>query len=300
MASSDESQEFFEHDGFISRGGDSARAVMSVGVGEDSYKSYRNRKGFCHHVSKIRFEESESESKSESKSESESESESSHRYKADRMNRWIESRIRDVKFPSEYEGGDRVLVIGFNSHPRDFTDAICDSELAQRLHNRGIPISPVWANGAKILVEGLKPEIMKEAGFPPEDLRLWHVVVHPEKERDVFESLMKLTYRKRPREKSRKVISCMKQPSLRQLFVGRAFGGLGCCDEHESENIDADCMQEASQWSLEPLTRTFRGLCVTRTFIDVSKRERVGWSPRTNYTKSTSDRHGIENPRLWK
>lgn len=206
---------------------------------------------------------------------------------------------------NECDGGKtavtQILVIGFNMHPLEFTNAICDSALAQSLCKSGIDISPPWANGAKILIEGLTPSVMKEAGFPPEDLHLWHVLVNPENEKDVFESLRSLTYKKRPRQKTRKVITCQTRPSKPLPCEGAAHDDSDSCEEHELEKADGTFIEEAPQWAPEENSSSFlEGICVTRTFFDITKPERVGWSPRTVYTKSSNDGHGIENPRVWK
>merc|ERR1712183_980855 len=73
---------------------------------------------------------------------------------------------------------------------------------------RGHVISPDWANGAKILVDGLTQAFMEEAGFPPADLRRSHVVVLPEDEKSVVDSLRSLSYRARPRVNNRTTITC--------------------------------------------------------------------------------------------
>ena len=69
---------------------------------------------------------------------------------------------------------------------------------------RGVDICPEWANGAKILAQGLTPLMMEEAipSFAPDDLRRSHVVMLPDNEKDVLESLSDLSYRMRPRSKN--------------------------------------------------------------------------------------------------
>lgn len=197
----------------------------------------------------------------------------------------------------ESESGDegvKILVIGFNKHPMQFTNAICESAFVQSLCMRGIDVCPEWANGAKILIEGLTPSMMEEANppFAPADLRRSHVVVLPENEKDVTESLMGLKYRERPREQTRKTVTCLKLPFENPQCEGIAGDGSERCEEHEVEEEGLDFSSVC-----EPLLGEF---CVTRTFIDVCKSLRVGWRPRSDYTKSSNDGHGIENPRMWK
>ena len=142
---------------------------------------------------------------------------------------------------------------------------------------RGVNISPDWANGAKILMEGLTPEMMEKGDppFDPDDLRRSHVVALPEHETDVLESLRDLSYRKRPRTKTRNIFTCQKLPSKEE----------------------GDFLEEEPQCFQLGLPED---LCVTRTFIDVPSYIRVGYRPRSVYTKSSNDMHGIENPRKWK
>jgi len=166
----------------------------------------------------------------------------------------------------------RILVLGYNKHPIEFTDAIWQSELAKSLRNRGVDISPQWANGARILIEGLTPAMLEKSGFAPGDLRRSHVVVTAENEDNVEVALRQsLSYRTRPRIKTRTVITCW-EPVMRAIFGP---------EEDSSTSFPKD-------------------LCITRTFLDVPKNIRVGWDPRSVYTKSSNDRHGIENPRKWK
>jgi len=182
-----------------------------------------------------------------------------------------------------------ILVLGFNKHPVEFSNAICESTPAQTLRMRGIDISPEWANGAKILIEGLTPSMMKEAGFAPEGLHLWHVVLFPNNENDVLESLMHLSYRMRPRKKTRQFIGCQKAERQDLLCETSPQDDLESLENHALGKEDGAILNQLCE-----------GFCITRTFIDVAKHLRVGWSPRSMYTKSSNDRHEIENPRKWK
>jgi len=179
-----------------------------------------------------------------------------------------------------------ILVVGFNKHPVEFTNAIRKLPLAQSLCTRGFEISPEWAKGAKILIEGLTPSMMQGAqpDFAPETLRCWHVVMLPENEKEVMDSLMGLKYRTRPREKMRTTITCQQEASKDQP-CGSPGDDCEKSDEYTGSSLPED-------------------LFVARTFIDVPANLRVGWSPRSAYTKSSNDKHGIEgrfeNPRKWK
>jgi len=203
----------------------------------------------------------------------------------------------------ESDGGKdevlQILVMGFNKHPIDFTNAISESALAQSLMMRAVNISPEWANGAKVLIEGLTPEMMEKGDppFDPDDLRRSHVVALPENEKDILESLRGLSYRMRPRTKTRNIVTCKKPPSKDPQRDGSARDGSESCEAHEGEEEEGYFVEEEPQCFQPGLPEH---LCVTRTFIDVPSYIRVGLSPRSVYTKSSTDKHGIENPRKWK
>jgi len=192
----------------------------------------------------------------------------------------------------EDTGTFQILVLGFNKHPIEFTGAVRESVLAQNLIQCGLDICPDWANGAKVLVQGLTPVSMEEAGFSPNDLRRSHVVVLPEHEKDVFDSLKSLSYRMRPREKTRNIIHCQTGSSLTNTSKD--------CSHDEPK---ADQSAFADQWpymNKDEGDEIGQDLVVSKTFIDIRKDLRVELSPRSVYTKSSNDGHGIENPRKWK
>eukprot|EP00930_Biecheleria_cincta_P078451 TRINITY_DN65917_c0_g1_i1.p1 TRINITY_DN65917_c0_g1~~TRINITY_DN65917_c0_g1_i1.p1 ORF type:complete len:482 (-),score=71.17 TRINITY_DN65917_c0_g1_i1:327-1772(-) len=183
------------------------------------------------------------------------------------------------------EDSTQILVKGFNKHPLEFTKAIEESALAQSLVKRGVDITPEWANGAKILVEGLTSSLMGEGGFDPRNLRCWHVVMLPENDEDVKQILFGLNYRKRPRVKTMDTILLKHLP------------GEDCMDD-EVTSISQEQFTEGAVE--EELGTSFAEYyCTKNTFIDVPKNLRVGWSPRSMFTKSSNDRHGIANPREW-
>jgi hypothetical protein len=86
--------------------------------------------------------------------------------------------------------------------------------IAQGLRQSGVGLTPEWANGATVLVQGLTPESLKEAGFDPEHLRWYYVIVPPEIEKDIVAPFANRPLKERPRwnvlqsEKSRKICHC--------------------------------------------------------------------------------------------
>lgn len=197
----------------------------------------------------------------------------------------------------------RILVMQFNKISLDFTNAICDSPVAVSLLTRGVDISPAWANGAKILVDGLTPLMMEEGApsFDPSSLRRSHIVVLENYEEDVMNSVRALSYRKRPRPKTVQFMTCQATSPNISSREESTRDGSDSSEQQEVDNSEAAAFAKASQHSpLGSITSALpEDFSYTRTFIDVTEHLRVGWSPRSAFTKSSNDRHGIENPRKW-
>jgi len=100
---------------------------------------------------------------------------------------WIERTSRG----GVSQGTDRskAVLLVFGRCPREFDEVLLACQVAKRLAARGVDIRPAWANGAKILVEGVLPEHVDK----PLDSK--HVVVHIKDEADVWHALGGLPYR---------------------------------------------------------------------------------------------------------
>jgi len=187
----------------------------------------------------------------------------------------------------------QILILGFNKHYKEFTDSICESPLAQSLLQKGVDVTPEWANGAKILVEGLTAALLQEARFPAKDLKRSHVVVLPEHESDVHDALKELRSRIRPGVKTRKLIMCQ----VAGNDVAEEEEAEHDDDEEEPNHTDEHAKVDA-EWNriVLPVDLEF-----SKTFLSVATNKfRPGLSPRSAYAKSSNDRYGIENPRKWK
>ena len=57
-----------------------------------------------------------------------------------------------------------VVLLTFSHHPRELNDALLGSVAACSAADRGVHTQPVWANGAKVFVDGLWPELLAAAG----------------------------------------------------------------------------------------------------------------------------------------
>jgi len=69
------------------------------------------------------------------------------------------------------------VILTFNKHPRNFNEALMESESAKSLKDEGIDLLPAWANGANILLRGLTAEIMEHSPMTPQMLGPHHVIV---------------------------------------------------------------------------------------------------------------------------
>merc|ERR1712008_625857 len=79
--------------------------------------------------------------------------------------------------------------------PKELSQVLAQSDVAQRLCARGWDIKPEWAKGALVLVKGL------EAQSITEDRGRWDVVLHQADEQAIVEAIRALPYNKRPRLK---------------------------------------------------------------------------------------------------
>merc|ERR1712048_244062 len=100
-------------------------------------------------------------------------------------------------------------------------------------------MAPDWANGAKILVEGLTHDLMKESvdEFAPDDLCQWHVVMLPEHETEINKALRTLTYRMRPRPKTRQTVMIQDKAMANDQST---VDGVGLCKIEELQEGSTD------------------------------------------------------------
>lgn len=84
----------------------------------------------------------------------------------------------------------------------EFKDALARSDLGAVLSASGEEMCPAWANGAKVLVRGLTPEVLERSGVQPSELRPWHVIAHDRDRPRVLAALRALLYEIRPMPKT--------------------------------------------------------------------------------------------------
>jgi hypothetical protein len=174
------------------------------------------------------------------------------------------------------------VVLAFQRHNHEFSDVLVGSDLGLELKRRGEDACPAWANGAKILVPGLTPEAMASGGVPLAGLRPWHVVVREGDREKVAAILQTLPYKLRPRQKT--------PASKLNGAVVRSGAAGGVEADDEDTHQDASISELTSS---DPTGLAEARIVVEKTFLHM----REPLSPRTSYTKSTTDAHGVANHR---
>lgn len=91
-----------------------------------------------------------------------------------------------------------ILVLEFSRDPQSFDEVLLHTSLAHDMQAAGVDVQPSWANGAKIFVEGLRPDMLEEARL---ELKPRHVVVYEGDEAYVLSALDSLPSKARPRLK---------------------------------------------------------------------------------------------------
>jgi len=182
------------------------------------------------------------------------------------------------------EGGVPSYVMNFGKHNEHFDQTVVNSQLAMALRNHGVDITPSWANGAKVLVEGVTPEMMEQVGFPPNTLRPWHVVIPASEEAGLLDALRMMPYRARPRVRNRHAVTLANDPAQDMSREGNDGSGDGEPDTN-LETGDAD----------EDMSEGTPPVPVQVTFVHFPLPLAI--SERSRFTQSSTDRHRIQNPR---
>lgn len=115
------------------------------------------------------------------------------------------STISHDRIPSSV--AELACVVTFHRTPEALDRALGQSDLGRRLHEMGQTLKPAWANGAKILVEGLTEETWtracQDAGLT-EDLRPGDVVLPTNALASILGEIQKIPHSSRPRLKGGK------------------------------------------------------------------------------------------------
>jgi len=92
------------------------------------------------------------------------------------------------------ERESRLLLLTFGRHPKELEEAIEASVPAQVALKAGTDIKPAWANGAKILAEGVNHGQLEPPTVPDEGLKPYHVVLWEKDEEQLLDGLKHLPY----------------------------------------------------------------------------------------------------------
>jgi len=183
----------------------------------------------------------------------------------------------------------KYVVVRFGRHPREFRDALLSTQLA---HETSDP-EPAWANGAFVFESDPEASFLHVAlqnTGNSMDLGPGCVVLREDSLDVVLEALRELRYRVRPRVKNMVPITVAN------------FGE----DRVSQDGSDADSRSGSGgtfspfviQYAVDSTVETEIEYTVDSTFIHCPIPKSI--SPRSSYTKSTSDMLGTwGNPRKW-
>ena len=216
----------------------------------------------------------------------------------------LASTIQSEPMPSTM--GELACVVTFHRTPASLDRAVRRSDSGRRLLEKGVNLKPCWANGAKILVEGLTEEIWKQAcrdaGENPE-LRPAHVVLPSSALSEILAEVQKIPHSSRPRIKAGQ--ATISVPDLSQ-FTDLSDTGARGSQESSCAFISGSSTgtSEMSGWAafIDGLQKKIMHvplgpLNVTRGFIH--EPEEAPITPRSVATESEHGHLGI-NPRLFR
>ena len=217
----------------------------------------------------------------------------------------LASTIQSEPMPSTM--GEIACVVTFHRTPASLDRAVSQSDAGRRLLEKGVNLKPCWANGAKILVEGLTEDIWKracrDAGENPE-LRPAHVVLPSSALSEILAEVQKIPHSSRPRIKAGQ--ATISVPDLSQ-FADLSDTGARGSQESSYAFISASSStvtSEISGWAAfidglqEKIMHIPLGpLNVTHGFIH--EPEEAPITPRSEATESEPANSGI-NPRLFR
>ena len=227
--------------------------------------------------------------------------------KPDEAQKFVEaqlaSAIQSQPMPSTM--GELACVVTFHRTPASLERAVRQSDSGRRLLENGVNLKPGWANGAKILAEGLTEDIWKQAcpdaGENPE-LRPAHVVLPSSALSEILAEVQKIPHSSRPRIKAGQAIISV--PDLSQ-FTDLSDTGARGSQESSYALISANSTgtSEMSGWAafIDGLRKKIMHvplgpLNVTRGFIHDPEEAPI--TPRSEATESEHGNWGI-NPRLF-
>ena len=216
----------------------------------------------------------------------------------------LASTIQSGPMPSTM--GELACVLTFHRTPASLDRAVRRSDSGRRLLEKGVNLKPCWANGAKILVEGLTEDVWKQAcqdaGENPE-LRPAHVVLPSSALSEILAEVQKIPHSSRPRIKAGQ--ATISVPDLSQFTDLSDTGARGSQESSYSfiSSNSSTVTSEMSGWAAfidglqEKIMHVPLGpLNVMRGFIH--EPEEAAITPRSVATESEPANSGI-NPRLF-
>jgi len=159
---------------------------------------------------------------------------------------WLANRWERTHEPTRQAGtaadprrrGD-ILILEFSRDPPTFDAVLLNSSLAQQIKLEGVDVQPDWANGAKVFVHNLQPDMVEETHV---ELKRRHVILYEEDEGHVLSALDTLPSRTRPRIKPNSHRACVPvegSPFMMQDLSAR-FTSEPSMPSATSTSVDAD------------------------------------------------------------
>jgi len=153
-----------------------------------------------------------------------------------------------------------AVLLTFSREARELEDGVLASSPALRAAARGVELKPDWANGAKVLVEGIGPEHVETPTV--ERLGPQHVLVNRDEQDELLEALSNLPYRIRKLKPNAGIRSIPEQMSLLSM------SSRWQCQDNDSEPGTDDSVAETATEMLPFEIQEIRVRC---TFIHFSQ-----------------------------
>jgi len=166
-----------------------------------------------------------------------------------------------------------IQVLTFHRHPAEFVAALIDSDLGCELAARGVNMRPDWAQGAKVMMEGLTPDALSAAGVDPSTLRAWNVVALKSDEPRILAAIASLPYRSRPR---------VRRAASQSIVLKHARPSESSAECGNPSEAEAEENADTPETPLEGLISAIE-VSIRRTFVHFE--ESASISPRTAATR---------------
>lgn len=155
----------------------------------------------------------------------------------------------------------KIVLLTFSRNPQELENAILNSPVAQQKRQEGVELKPAWANGAKVLLQGVRPERLDSTTG---SLRPWHVIVAEEDEDSLLASLQHLRYVIRKLRPDGRAVVPPTADSL-SIFNVSSVAGSSSSSSWVSEDAAQDDTSQAIEYTVSRTFIHFQESFETRT-----------------------------------